>query len=315
MGAPSTRTWLAAICCAVLAASLSLADEVVLKNGGAIRGRIVSEDERQVVIETDAGKVTIQRARIKEVMRSQPQPPARDDEPAAAGRPTLLVFGFQGADARLVESVAGRLRAALDVKVELLTEQPAPDEQGAFDRRAQQLPELARRLNLDPAGSPEAVEERIRAALAGAPPAQAQPVRAIVDEICRVRLNVARLEAQAAAVAGARLRAPGVVGVIAVTHRDLATPELNFVFGHGDRAVRAGVTSYLRFAGEGVRGDALAHRLAVQALSTTGVLLGLGRCEDASCARAFPKNLEEHDRKQERFCDACRARVDAALGR
>lgn len=314
-----TRTWLAALCCAALAASLARADEVILKNGGAIRGRIVSEDDAQVVIETDAGKVSIARARIREVMRSQPQPPPRDepapgDAPAAPSR-TLLLFAFDGADARVVEAAAGRVRVALGIAVEVLPDRPAPDERDPIDRRELLLPRFAQELKVDPSGSLEQLEQRLRAALAKDPRPEGRRAEAVLDDACQVRLSVARLGGQAVAVAGDRLKAPGVIGVIGVTNRDMTTPELNFLFGHGDRRARAGVASYLRFSAEGLRRDVLAHRLAVQLLSTTGVLLGLGRCEEASCARAFPNNLEEHDRKREGFCGRCRPVVEAALGR
>ncbi|MBX3470766.1 MAG: hypothetical protein KF878_28185 [Planctomycetes bacterium] len=226
----------------------------------------------------------------------------------------LLLLGFEGSDARLIGDVAERLRAALGVAVEVLPERPAPDERGAVDLRPQQLPRLAQALGLETTGTPEALERRIRAALKKDRRPEARQAEALVDDACSVRLSAQALANQAAQVAGERLKAEGVVGVVGVTDRDMTAGELNFLFGHAERAARAGVISYVRFRA-GARGEALAHRTAVQALSTTGVLLGLGRCQQATCARAFPNSLEEHDRKQEAFCAGCRPTVERALGR
>lgn len=309
-----------------LTLTLARADEVILKNGGAIQGRIVSEDEQKVVVETKAGKVTIERARIREVVRSQARPqrpepatptpdaPATPTPATSAATRVLVLVAFEGADPPLVAEVARRVGRALGagVRVEARDARLKPDERDAIDHRATRLPEMARSMRLDPGGTLEELEARLRAALRADPRPEVQRYEALVDDACSVRLSVVRLEAQVASLAGDSLRAPGVIGVIGVTNRDISAPDMNFLFGHADRATRAGVISYLRFADGGAR-DVITHRAAVQALSTTGVLLGLGRCEEVTCARAFPKNLEEHDRKQEQFCAACRRVVDAAL--
>lgn len=323
-----SRTGSAALLLLLGALALARADEVILKNGGAIQGRIVSEDDQKVVVETKAGKVTIERARIREVVRSQPRPqppepsepdtttptpPSTTPETSSAQRPLVLV-AFDGADLQLVADVARRVGRALgaNARVEARNGRMKPDERDAVDHRATRLPEMARTMRLDPGGTLEELEARIRAALRADPRPEVKRYEALVDEACSVRLSVARLEAQLASVAGDTLRAPGVIGVIGVTHRDITAPEMNFLFGHADPATRAGVMSYLRFVGDGTR-DIVAHRAAVQALSTAGVLLGLGRCQQVACARAYPANLEEHDKKQEQFCSDCRRVVDAAL--
>ncbi|MCW8140969.1 MAG: hypothetical protein KIT58_18865, partial [Planctomycetota bacterium] len=235
--------------------------------------------------------------------------PARgQDEPAR----TLLLLGFEGSDARLVEQVAERLRAALGVQVRVLPERPLPDERDAADRRAQVLPFVAEALELQAGGDTEALERRLRAALRGDRRPYARYLEALLDDAGAARLSAQVLAAQAAQAAGARLEAEGVVGVIGVTDRDMTAGEASFLFGHGDRARRAGVISYHRFH-EGAEEEVLVRRAAVQALSTTGVLLGLGRCQRETCARAFPNSLEEHDRKQEAFCAACRPAIDRAL--
>jgi predicted Zn-dependent protease len=317
-GSSRSGSFLLLLLLGTLTFTLARADEVILKNGGAIQGRIVSEDEQKVVVETKAGKVTIERARIREVVRSQARPQPETSPPVAptpdpAAPFTLLVFGFDGADRRLITEVTRRVTTALGPRLRItpIAERPKPDERDLIDKRAEHLPAMARSLQVDPTGSPEQLAARLRAALQADPRPEVRQYEAVLDDICRPRLAVARLEAQAAASAGERLRDPSVLGVVGVTGRDISTPELNFLFGHADRGLRAGVVSYLRFADPTF--DVVAHRAAVQLLSTTGVLLGLGRCEDVTCARAYPKNLAEHDRKQEQFCAACRRVVDAAL--
>lgn len=235
------------------------------------------------------------------------------EPPAAPERKTLLVVAFAGADADLVKQTAERLGKALGVAVEVLDARPEPDEAGARDGKAD-LPRLAQQLGLESGGTPEELEKRIRAALKQDKRPEAKQALVIVDELVRKRLSPARLEAQVAGAAGERLRQAGVVGALGVTDRDLAPPDLNFVFGHGDRKLKAGVISSIRFS-QGAKPPQLVKRLVVQALSTTGFLLGLDRCQEASCARAFPRSLDEHDKKQEGYCAACKPTVTRALGR
>lgn len=239
---------------------------------------------------------------------------AAQDEPAPAGERRLLVVSFAGADQRLVTLTAERLEAALKVKVEVLAERPKPDRKDLRDDRARELPKLAEALGLESGGTPDELEKRCRAALKKDKRPQAQQVLAMLDDVCRPRLSAANLEGQVESTCGERLQAEGVIGALGVTGEDLATPDLNFVFGHGDRAKKVGVISYVRFS-QGADKPKLAKRLAIQALSTTGVLLGLGRCQDAACARAFPNSLQEHDQKQEVYCQKCAPTVERALGR
>jgi predicted Zn-dependent protease len=42
-----------------------------------------------------------------------------------------------------------------------------------------------------------------------------------------------------------------------------------------------------------------------QALSSTGLLFGLQRCINPTCARAYANGLTEHDAKQPKLCAAC----------
>jgi len=72
--------------------------------------------------------------------------------------------------------------------------------------------------------------------------------------------------------------------------------------------LRAGVMSTLRFE-LGAKKARLIERAAKQALSSTGFVLGIKRCEGKECARAYPASLEEHDQKPGSLCAVCRENV------
>ena len=56
-------------------------------------------------------------------------------------------------------------------------------------------------------------------------------------------------------------------------------------------------------------------RVMMQALSTAGFVIGIGRCTSAWCAPAYPHSLEEHDRKEDRLCNECVENLTALYGR
>lgn len=55
----------------ILALSNVFADELVLKNGGRIKGVIVEENAKEVVIKIGGGKMRLARKKIKEIIRSK----------------------------------------------------------------------------------------------------------------------------------------------------------------------------------------------------------------------------------------------------
>lgn len=65
------------------------ADEVVLTNGRSIRGKILRENEREIVIELEAGqKLKLPRSSVKEVIKSLPRPkPKSRPTPDPSGTP------------------------------------------------------------------------------------------------------------------------------------------------------------------------------------------------------------------------------------
>lgn len=101
--------------------------------------------------------------------------------------------------------------------------------------------------------------------------------------------------------------------VLGVTDVDLFARDLNFVFGFGRDGI--GLFSYERFLdGAAAEAPRLDDRVTKQALSSIGGALGVGRCDDETCVRAFPNSLAEHDRKQLRLCSSCREDFERALG-
>jgi hypothetical protein len=70
--------FLCAICSAVCA------DTIILRNGGKLQGKIVSENEKEVTIEMpNTGTITVKRANIREILKEKPaDPPKEKPKPA-----------------------------------------------------------------------------------------------------------------------------------------------------------------------------------------------------------------------------------------
>ena len=111
------------------------------------------------------------------------------------------------------------------------------------------------------------------------------------------------------------LRGPRTLGLLGVMAEDIFAGGTNFVFGLA--GPRCGLLSYVRFFAApppGVSPEAaLVKRAVMQAFSSAGMIIGIPRCTSPSCARAYPHSLAEHDRKEERICTECRARLEARL--
>lgn len=98
-------------------------------------------------------------------------------------------------------------------------------------------------------------------------------------------------------------------GYLGITKLDLYENESRFVFGSAAIGANCGVLSYRRYESslvdEPPDRTRLKQRTLKQALSTTGLLFGLPRCTDPTCARAYANSLPEHDAKQLTLCSAC----------
>jgi predicted Zn-dependent protease len=105
------------------------------------------------------------------------------------------------------------------------------------------------------------------------------------------------------------------LGILAVLKDDIYARNYNFLFGWAGQ--HFGVMSYKRFltptASGAISREIILKRAVMQAFSSTGMILGIGRCTTPNCARAYPHSLEEHDRKEDRICSQCRAALNERL--
>jgi hypothetical protein len=92
-GRRSRRTPLRALAAALVlfvAIGIAIGDDVVLHNGRRLRGRVVREDDRAVVLDVKGlGEMTIERSTVREIVRSaEPEPePAPNPAPAPVPAP------------------------------------------------------------------------------------------------------------------------------------------------------------------------------------------------------------------------------------
>ena len=112
--------------------------------------------------------------------------------------------------------------------------------------------------------------------------------------------------------------AQGRVVYLALVPQDLFAGRVNYLYGSADVVGNYAVISYHRFAasvtGEPAQSARLVARTLKQMLSSTGFALGVGRCSDPGCARAYPRSLLEHDAKGTSLCEECRAELAKVLG-
>lgn len=98
-------------------------------------------------------------------------------------------------------------------------------------------------------------------------------------------------------------------GYLAVTPVDLYANDSRYLFGLAAIGANCGVFSYHRFTSAIVADppnrDRLKERALKQALSSVGLMFGLPRCTDPTCARAYPNSLNEFDAKQLKLCLQC----------
>ena len=101
-----------------------------------------------------------------------------------------------------------------------------------------------------------------------------------------------------------------VRGVLGVTKLDLYANQNRYVFGMAGNGMNCGLISYWRYRSalveEPPNRDRLRERTLKQALSSTGLLFGLQRCTEPTCARAYANDLAEHDSKQPSLCVTCK---------
>ncbi len=107
--------------------------------------------------------------------------------------------------------------------------------------------------------------------------------------------------------------------ILGITEADIYSQESNFVFGLALNGGRKGLVSYSRyradFTEEPPHLSRLTQRMHKQMLSTVGNALGVARPTDPTSARAYPKDLAEHDAKSEFMSELCITGFENALRR
>lgn len=93
------------------------------------------------------------------------------------------------------------------------------------------------------------------------------------------------------------------LGTIGITSKDIYENDYNFLFGWAEKGI--GILSYSRFLLDNATYNQLEKRTVMQSFSTVGLVLGVSRCSNPNCARAYPNSLEEQDRKEDKLCDDC----------
>ncbi len=100
---------------------------------------------------------------------------------------------------------------------------------------------------------------------------------------------------------------PNVVGVLGIIAQDIYIENTNFLFGYAGPEV--GVISYNRFIYDDTPVSTAIKRIIMQAFSSAGFIIGIPRCTTPVCARAYPHNLEEHDKKDDVLCEECNSNL------
>lgn len=106
------------------------------------------------------------------------------------------------------------------------------------------------------------------------------------------------------------------VAYLGVTSVDIYARDYNFLFGWASRL--GGIMSYRRFTADFNNDipnqDRLVKRTLMQCLSSLGLIYGIDRCTDPTCARAYPHSLAEHDAKKGTLCSECKNGFRATFG-
>jgi len=110
-------------------------------------------------------------------------------------------------------------------------------------------------------------------------------------------------------------RSSPVKGYLGVTDKDIYSNDYNFLFGWASKGY--GAMSYRRFTAD-FNNDSpnrkrLRKRALKQGISSSLFMLGVQRCTSPDCARAYPQNLEEHDRKEVKLCPWCQKQLDSII--
>ena len=106
------------------------------------------------------------------------------------------------------------------------------------------------------------------------------------------------------------IRAPICLGL---TSHDIGTPILTYVYGESQLGGRVAVISFYRLTTAGRH--LTLERLSKLSLHEVGHVLGLGHCWEHSCLMRSIRNIEQLDKLDMRFCDACGYELSRRVGR
>ncbi len=107
-----------------------------------------------------------------------------------------------------------------------------------------------------------------------------------------------------------------IKGYLGITQEDIFDGNSNFLFGWARK--NYGVMSYHRFLAvfnnEPPNRPRLCDRMVKQGISSSFFILGIPRCTNPTCIRAYPHNLTEHDQKSNELCSWCKKQLELHTG-
>jgi archaemetzincin len=99
--------------------------------------------------------------------------------------------------------------------------------------------------------------------------------------------------------------------ILGVASVDLFVPGMNFVFGEARLPGRVGLISTHRLKPQSPPENPLLHeRVNKEAVHEIGHMLGLSHCASLMCVMHFSERIEDTDRKQDKFCENCRCKLE-----
>jgi archaemetzincin len=101
--------------------------------------------------------------------------------------------------------------------------------------------------------------------------------------------------------------------VLVLTNCDLYADNLNFVFGLAESFGRCAVISFFRLR-IGADEEKFLGRAVKEAVHELGHTFGLSHCPNSRCVMYFSNDLEDTDRKGDRWCEKCEKRLSPDRG-
>lgn len=223
----------------------------------------------------------------------------------------LYLLPFEGASKEILQNIADNLVLEFKVKVKILDEPFKPLETTLRDSQDRFLQLWTRSIPNEadnPLLSNHEKENLIKEYILTQPDGankwywiQEQLKHQLDANVLMSQINESYIEI---------LKDPTSLGIVAVTDKDIRIQTYNFVFGIAEIKDKLAVMSYYRFNENNISPDTLMARATKQAFSSTGLMMGLGRCTTPQCPRTYPNNLTEHDKKNLHLCNVCLTKLN-----